>query len=92
MGGAAVGAPFFLPPDWSLPGRRDHLAGMTNPAIPRPRARCTTLVLGLLVAAAPLAAQATPSVLDALRYRAIGPTQGGRVTAVTGVPQRPGTF
>jgi len=65
---------------------------MTIPTLPRSRARGIALVLGLLTAAAPLAAQAAPSALDALRYRAIGPTQGGRVTAVAGVAQRPGTF
>ena len=30
--------------------------------------------------------------LDQLRFRCIGPTRGGRVTAVAGVAQRPGTF
>ena len=32
------------------------------------------------------------SRLGAMRYRMIGPARGGRVTAVTGVPQEPSTF
>jgi len=34
----------------------------------------------------------TPSSFDALRYRNIGPARGGRVTAVTGISQKPFTF
>ncbi|HVZ48744.1 MAG TPA: hypothetical protein VG916_08180 [Gemmatimonadaceae bacterium] len=33
-----------------------------------------------------------PSLWSALRYRMVGPTRGGRVTAVTGVPSEPRTF
>lgn len=33
-----------------------------------------------------------PSLIQALRYRMIGPHRGGRVTAVTGVPSERGTF
>lgn len=33
-----------------------------------------------------------PSLWSALRYRMVGPTRGGRVTAVTGVPGQPWTF
>jgi photosystem II stability/assembly factor-like uncharacterized protein len=33
-----------------------------------------------------------PSKLTGLHYRMIGPARGGRVTAVTGVPQQPSTF
>lgn len=32
------------------------------------------------------------SYLDALKYRMVGPSRGGRVTAVTGVPSEPRTF
>ncbi|MDB4898476.1 MAG: glycosyl hydrolase repeat-containing protein, partial [Gemmatimonadetes bacterium] len=32
------------------------------------------------------------SRIAAMRYRNIGPARGGRVTAVTGVPQQPATF
>jgi photosystem II stability/assembly factor-like uncharacterized protein len=33
-----------------------------------------------------------PALLNGLRYRHIGPAQGGRVTTVTGVPSQPRTF
>ena len=33
-----------------------------------------------------------PSKFAGMRYRMIGPARGGRVTAVTGVPQEPMTF
>lgn len=37
-------------------------------------------------------AQVDMSQLKALKYRYVGPTRGGRVTTVTGVPQQPTTF
>lgn len=37
-------------------------------------------------------AQVDSSQLKALKYRYVGPTRGGRVTTVTGVPQQPFTF
>jgi photosystem II stability/assembly factor-like uncharacterized protein len=33
-----------------------------------------------------------PTLFQGLRYRNVGPTRGGRVTAVAGVPGRPGEF
>ena len=33
-----------------------------------------------------------PALFKGLRYRLIGPSRGGRVTAVTGVPSQPTTF
>lgn len=33
-----------------------------------------------------------PSLFKGLRYRCIGPSRGGRVTAVAGIPSQPGTF
>jgi len=57
-----------------------------------------TAALAVLLAAAPPApAQSVPesippSLLSGLHYRMVGPTRGGRVTAVTGHPQEPGTF
>jgi photosystem II stability/assembly factor-like uncharacterized protein len=55
------------------------------------------LAFALPLAATTLAAQTDitsydPSRLGAMRYRMIGPARGGRVTAVTGVPQEPLTF
>ncbi|MEO5815265.1 MAG: hypothetical protein ABIT20_08305, partial [Gemmatimonadaceae bacterium] len=59
------------------------------------------LAVALPLLAAPLEAQTRPAAdistydaarLGAMRYRMIGPARGGRVTAVTGVPQQPMTF
>src|SRR5437016_9637919 len=33
-----------------------------------------------------------PALLKGLRYRLVGPSRGGRVTTVTGVPSQPKTF
>src|SRR5262245_53834515 len=33
-----------------------------------------------------------PALLNGLRYRLVGPSRGGRVTTVTGVPSQPRTF
>ena len=33
-----------------------------------------------------------PAILSGLRYRLVGPSRGGRVTTVTGVPSQPRTF
>ena len=33
-----------------------------------------------------------PALLNGLKYRLVGPSRGGRVTAVTGVPSQPRTF
>jgi photosystem II stability/assembly factor-like uncharacterized protein len=53
-------------------------------------------VVTLVQAQAPAARQPTPSVDPALfkglRYRLVGPSRGGRVTTVTGVPSQPKTF
>ncbi len=56
----------------------------------------TPLLLALIGAAsiqAPAAAQPQPeAAFSDLAYRCVGPTRGGRVTAVAGVAQRPGEF
>ena len=33
-----------------------------------------------------------PALFHDLKFRMVGPTRGGRVTAVHGVPQEPGTY
>jgi photosystem II stability/assembly factor-like uncharacterized protein len=53
------------------------LAAMQTPA-PRP--------------AAPMMAGVDPALFKGLRYRLVGPSRGGRVTTVTGVPSQPRTF
>jgi photosystem II stability/assembly factor-like uncharacterized protein len=46
----------------------------------------------ILIAASTANAQVDTAQLKALRFRYVGPTRGGRVTTVTGVPQEPRTF
>src|SRR4026209_1639745 len=48
----------------------------------------TLLFLTLRVFAQP----PDPALYDNLRYRLVGPSRGGRVTTVTGVPSQPRTF
>ena len=49
-------------------------------------------LLAALVFAVEAPAQPDPDLLSAMRYRSVGPTRGGRVTAVAGHRSRPGTF
>jgi len=39
-----------------------------------------------------MTAEVNPTLYEGMRYRQVGPTQGGRVTTVTGVPSQPRTF
>jgi hypothetical protein len=41
---------------------------------------------------APLMNAVDPALFEGLRYRLVGPSRGGRVTTVTGVPSQPRTF
>lgn len=51
------------------------------------------LILMLLLVAIPVQAQISdPEIFTGLRYRLVGPSRGGRVTTVTGVPSQPKTF
>src|SRR6185503_7758629 len=43
-------------------------------------------------ARAPMMASVDSSFFNGLRYRLVGPSRGGRVTTVTGVPSQPKTF
>jgi photosystem II stability/assembly factor-like uncharacterized protein len=67
--------------------------------------RCTPLLLVILITLAvaqvqaqapalrqPLMPNCDPSLFNGLRYRLVGPSRGGRVTTVTGVPSQPKTF
>lgn len=50
-------------------------------------------ILLLLALTVPVHAQSTDSpFFNGLRYRLVGPSRGGRVTTVTGVPSQPKTF
>lgn len=51
------------------------------------------LILMLLIVAVPVEAQTPDSAFfNGLHYRLVGPSRGGRVTTVTGVPSQPKTF
>jgi len=50
------------------------------------------LLLFLTLIALPASAQPEPDLLETMRYRYVGPSRGGRVTAVAGHPAHPGTF
>ncbi len=58
--------------------------------MPRPIVRVICAFSFVISAVA--SAQVDTSQLKALKYRYVGPTRGGRVTTVTGVPQQPATF
>src|SRR5215216_2191343 len=55
--------------------------------------RYSLLLLTVLVSVVSVHAQSTDSpFFNGLRYRLVGPSRGGRVTTVTGVPSQPKTF
>ena len=51
---------------------------------------CALALLGMLPAES--IAQVDTALLRGLKYRLVGPSRGGRVTAVPGVPSQPRTF
>src|SRR5215510_3443099 len=55
--------------------------------------RYSSLLLAVLLSVVSVHAQSTDSpFFNGLRYRLVGPSRGGRVTTVTGVPSQPKTF
>jgi hypothetical protein len=44
------------------------------------------------VSRAPMMPNVDPAFFNGLHYRLVGPSRGGRVTTVTGVPSQPKTF
>ena len=57
------------------------------------KSRIWSLAISFMFISGSLFAQIIPdSLLASFTYRNIGPTRGGRVTTVTGVPSEPGTF
>jgi len=61
----------------------------------RIRAQHAGLLWSALLCLVPLSTvrgQVDPRLFQELRYRSIGPSRGGRVTTVTGVPGQPGMF
>ncbi len=64
-----------------------------TPAKLRPQTAPTQPVTKALKAARlPMMASVDPALFKGLRYRLVGPSRGGRVTTVTGVPSQPRTF
>jgi len=51
-----------------------------------------TAPAALFAQSAPMMSEVNSAFFDGMQYRQIGPTQGGRATAVTGVPSQPNTF
>src|ERR1700730_4338003 len=69
--------------------------GLLQAQAPRPRPSPTQPVQGVAprpVPAAPMMAAVDPALFKGLKYRLVGPSRGGRVTTVTGVPSQPRTF
>src|SRR5258708_4092480 len=69
--------------------------GLVHAQTLRPRVSPTQPVQGVAprpVAAAPMMAAVDPALFKGLKYRLVGPSRGGRVTTVTGVPSQPRTF
>jgi len=61
----------------------------------RPRVSPTQPVQGVTprpVPAVPMMAAVDPGLFKGMKYRLVGPSRGGRVTTVTGVPSQPRTF
>jgi photosystem II stability/assembly factor-like uncharacterized protein len=50
------------------------------------------LLLTLMVTTSALAQEISPSLLQAMQWRLIGPHRGGRITSVSGVPSQPSVY
>jgi photosystem II stability/assembly factor-like uncharacterized protein len=64
-----------------------HLSAQARPTTQRPVATAATTRQS-----APMMASVDSNLFRGLSYRLVGPSRGGRVTPVTGVPSRPATF
>ncbi len=62
-----------------------------RPAPPPPRSSAARAAQGR-APSAPMMASVDSALFRGLRYRLVGPSRGGRVTTVTGVPSQPRTF
>jgi photosystem II stability/assembly factor-like uncharacterized protein len=80
--------------------RRPHTAPRTGHRPFRCLTASATILAAALAAGQPVHAQSArpgsgaydPALFSGLEYRMIGPTRGGRVTSVMGVPSQPRTF
>ena len=52
----------------------------------------STVLFSAALLSPSVGAAVEPALLDGLEYRLVGPWRGGRVTAVTGVPDQPHLF
>ncbi len=59
---------------------------------PPPAARTAQTARPAMTRMTPMMPGVNPALLKGLRYRLVGPSRGGRVTTVTGVPSQPATF
>jgi hypothetical protein len=68
------------------------LAQRQGGAPPPPPTTARPVVPAAQRAKMPLLPAVEPALLKGLNYRQVGPSRGGRVTSVTGVPSQPKTF
>ena len=67
----------------------------SRPPVGAPRTSPTQPVQGVAPRPAPkvaMMASVDPALFKGMKYRLVGPSRGGRVTTVTGVPSQPRTF
>src|SRR6478736_4023782 len=66
--------------------------GLVAAQTPRPQTSTTRPAAARPAAPLPMMASADPALFRGMKYRLVGPSRGGRVTTVTGVPSQPRTF
>src|SRR4051794_16607967 len=69
-----------------------HAQATTQTTRPAPTSPRPAQAAAPRAASAPMMASVDPALFKGMRYRLVGPSRGGRVTTVTGVPSQPRTF
>src|SRR3954465_3485155 len=69
-----------------------HAQATTPTARPAPASPRPAQAAAPRAASAAMMASVDPALFKGMRYRLVGPSRGGRVTTVTGVPSQPRTF
>src|SRR4051812_7906408 len=69
-----------------------HAQATTQTTRPAPTSPRPAQATAPRAASAPMMASVDPALFKGMRYRLVGPSRGGRVTTVTGVPSQPHTF
>src|SRR3954454_18213614 len=69
-----------------------HAQATTQTTRPAPTSPRPAQAAAPRAASAPMMASVDPALFKGMRYRLVGPSRGGRVTTVTGVPSQPKTF